>query len=417
MDPQTAAALSEPSAWALLQSLPEYDEGSALVLGTRLRADGHDPTLVAALLTQSRLRARGRVKFGDRVDRMLLTPDGVEQATRWQLAQRHAARFAAAGVETVWDLGCGLGGDALALSAAGLAVEAVDADPGTAALAAVNLRDAAATRVRCARLEDLDLRAEAGAPGTRTAAWLDPARRTPGQTDHRGRTRRTFSLDSLSPTWEQVQGVAAELGTVGAKLSPGFPHDAVPAGAEAQWSSFGGEALECVVWWGDLTRHPGRTAQVHTGPADSGQWLEVRDEDGDDWAGPVPTATSPDELGEWLYEPDRAVLQAGLTGVLTRLVGGTETAQGAGYVTGPREIEVPWARRFRVLSVHPLSTKPLRRWAREADVGRLTIKKRGVPIDPDRLRRDLRLTGTREAVVVLTPLAGRPVLLEVEPAG
>src|SRR5699024_591881 len=64
----------------------------------------------------------------------------------------------------------------------------------------------------------------------------------------------------------------------------------------------------------------------------------------------------------------------------------------------------------------PAAIKGLRRWARESDVGRLTIKKRGVPLDPDRLRRDLRLRGSREVVVVLTPLAGRPVLLEVEPA-
>src|SRR5690606_11957058 len=129
VDPQTVACLSAPRAWSLLQSLPEYDEDSALALGTRLRAEGYEPALVAALLTQSRLRAKSRTKFGDRVDEMLLTPDGVEQATRWQLAARHAQRFAAAGVEVVWDLGCGLGGDALALADAGLSVELVDADP------------------------------------------------------------------------------------------------------------------------------------------------------------------------------------------------------------------------------------------------------------------------------------------------
>lgn len=407
MDPQTAAALTEPETWALLQALPEYDEGSALALGTRLRTAGHDAALVAALLTQSRLRLRGRVKFGDRVDQMLLTRDGVEQSTRWQLAARHAERFASAGVETVWDLGCGLGGDALALADAGLRVEAVEADPGTAAVAAHNLRDVPGTRVRRALVEDTDL-----PHGRGVGAWLDPARRLPGRTDGRGRTVRTFSLDHLSPTWDQVQEVAARLGAVGAKLAPSFPRAAVPAAAEAQWASFGGEALECVLWWGDLVRNAGRTAQVHTGASDGGQWHEVHDDGG----GPARVATSADDLGEWLHEPDRAVLQAGLTGVLARLADGTETAPGAGYVTGPLQVDAPWARSFRMLSVHALAVKPLRRWARERDLGTLTIKKRGVPIDPDRLRRDLRLRGTQEAVVVLTPVAGRPMLLEVEPA-
>lgn len=406
MDPQTVAALRTPAAWAVLQALPEYAEGSALSLSSRLREDGHDPDLVAALLTQSRLRVRGRVKFGDRVDQMLLTPDGVEQATRWQLAARHADRFAAAGLDTVWDLGCGLGGDALALSDAGLRVELVDADPGTAAIAAVNVRDVATAQVRTAAVEDLDLTARQG-----TGAWLDPARRLPGRTDARGRTTRTFSLDQLSPSWEQVQQVATRLGQVGAKLAPSFPHDAVPVGAEAQWASFGGEALECALWWGDLVHHEGRTAQVHTGSARDGQWVEVRDDGG----GPAETADGADDLGEWLYEPDRAVLQAGLTGVLARAVGGLETARGAGYVTAQQQADLPWARRFRLVTVHPLATKPLRRWARERDLGGLTIKKRGVPIDADRLRRDLRLGGTRQAVVVLTQLGGRPMLLEVEP--
>lgn len=406
MDPQTVAALSSPTARALLHALPEYAEGSALSLSTRLRDDGHDPALVAALLTQSRLRVRGRVKFGDRVDQMLLTPDGVEQATRWQLAARHADRFAAAGLDTVWDLGCGLGGDALALADAGLRVELVDADPGTAAIAEVNLRDVATARVRTAAVEDLDLTAQPG-----TGAWLDPARRLPGRTDARGRTTRTFSLDQLSPSWEQVQQVATRLGQVGVKLAPSFPHDGVPIDAEAQWASFGGEALECTLWWGDLVHHTGRTAQVHTRSAGGGRWLEVCD----DGAGPPGHAGGPDDLGQWLYEPDRAVLQAGLTGVLARAVGGVETARGAGYVTAQRRTDLAWARRFELLSVHPLATKPLRRWARERDLGALTIKKRGVPIDADRLRRDLRLRGTQEAVVVLTQLGGRAMLLEVEP--
>ena len=409
MDAHSAVALSDPVAWELLRSLPPYAEESALALATRLRREGHDPDLVAAVLTQSRLRVRGRVKFGDHVDRMLLTADGVEQATRWQVAARHAERFARSGVVTVWDLGCGLGGDAVALSAAGLRVEAGEADPATAALASVNLRGLPHARVRQARIEDVDLLAPPHGP---VGAWLDPARRRPGRTDQHGRTRRTASLDQMSPSWQQVRQIARQLGQVGAKLAPSFPHQEIPAGAEAQWTSFGGEALECVLWWGDLVQQPGRSAQIHSGPPEAGDWLVVRDDGG----GPAPQADGVDSLGGWLYEPDRAALQAGLVGVLARLVDGAETAPGAGYVTSDSEASIPWARRFRVLSCHPLATKGLRRWAREQDIGALTIKKRQVPIDPDRLRRDLRLGGSREAVVVLTPLAGRPALLEVLPA-
>ncbi len=408
MDPQTADRLSDPAVQALLASLPEYQAEAALPVATRLRAAGHDPELVAAVLTQSRLRSRARAKFGDQAAQMLLTPDGVEQATRWQLAQRHAARFAECDLDLVWDLGCGLGGDARQLGANGQPVEAVDADPATATLAAVNLHDLPAVHVRCARIEEVDLQACRG----RCGAWLDPARRSSHRTTAQGRPVRTIALEELSPTWQQVREIAAQVRHVGVKLAPSFPHEEIPPGTEAQWASFDGQALECTLWWGDLVHRPGRSAQVHRVGQGGGQWLEVQDDGG----GPAATATGPQDIGPWLYEPDRAVLQAGLTGVLARRVAGTETAPGAGYVTAAEAHEVPWARRFRVRSQHPLAIKPLRRWARECDVGRLTIKKRGVPVDPDRLRRDLRLRGSREVVVVLTPLAGRPVLLEVEPA-
>ena len=97
-------------------------------------------TAVAAALTQARLRARAAAKLGPRSGELLLTADGLEQATRPRLAALHARRFVDAGVREVWDLGCGLGLDAAAFADAGLRVLAVDADEATAALAAENLR-------------------------------------------------------------------------------------------------------------------------------------------------------------------------------------------------------------------------------------------------------------------------------------
>src|SRR5690606_5063039 len=64
---------------------------------------------------------------------------GLEQATRLGVAARHAGRMRRAGISRVADLGCGIGGDALAFAGAGLGVMAVDADEVTAAIAAYNL--------------------------------------------------------------------------------------------------------------------------------------------------------------------------------------------------------------------------------------------------------------------------------------
>ena len=96
-------------------------------------------------------------------------------------------------------------------------------------------------------------------------AWLDPARRVDGRADVRGRARRVFSLDPISPTWREVLAFAAQVPATGAKLSPAFPHAARPAGAEAQWTSWHGDVLECAVWWGPLVATRGRTAAVCAG--------------------------------------------------------------------------------------------------------------------------------------------------------
>ncbi|TQL50204.1 THUMP-like domain-containing protein [Ornithinicoccus hortensis] len=407
MGPDLVRRLSSGEGWGLLQALPPYDEQQVIALGDRLRGEGFDPELVAAALTQSRLRARGRDKFGDRVDAMLLTPDGVEQATRSEIAARHAARFVGAGVTRVWDLGCGIGADAMGAAAAGLTVSAVDSDPATVAVAEVNLRGWPSARVRQATVEEVLPELPHGPDAVGCGAWLDPARRVPGATDAGGRTRRIFRLEEISPSWDTVREVASRVPAAGAKLSPAFPHARVPEGAEAQWTSYRGEALECTVWWGDAVRVPGRTAAVHT---DDG-WVEIHDAG----TGPAPTLATAEDIGGWLYEPDRAVLQAGLVGTLAAAVQGSELDGGVGYVGADQVTDLPWARRWRVLEVLPLHPKRLRSWARDHDLGRLTIKKRGVRLDADELRRQLRLKGSAEAVVVVTRIVGRPVVLHVQP--
>ena len=411
MDLATLGRLVSGEGWGLLQSLPPYDEASAMALGSRLRAAGFDADLVAAALTQSRLRARAVGKFGDFAGGMIFTPDGLEQATRLEVAAQHAQRFRAAGVRHVLDLGCGIGADAMALAGLDLQVTAVDADELTAAIAGVNLRHWPGATTTVGRVEDRHLPTGEGA--RHAGAWLDPARRTPGVADARGRTRRVFSLQAISPSWSTVQGIARDLPATGAKLSPSFPHAALPPGVEAQWTSYAGEVLECALWWGPLAQRAGRSAMVLRGVGAPGQRAVVTEAD---TSGPAPTANSLSGVGPWLYEPDRAVIRAGLTGALTAATDGVELSAGVGYVASDRWVDLPWARRYSVTEAMPLNVKALRAWLRDRGVGRLTIKKRGVSLDADALRRQLRLAGDSELTVVLTRVAHQQVCCVVRPA-
>ncbi len=395
MEVAAALALTSAEGRALLAALPPYSESATAELDRQLREAGYPASLVSAALTQSRLRTRARTKLGEFADGMLFTPDGLEQATRLELAARHAQRFRAAGIRHVLDLGCGLGVDAMALASLDLSVQAWEADPATALLAQYNLRHFPDVLVRTGLAQDAPMTSA----GIATGAWLDPARRQAGHADITGRTRRVFALNELSPPWSFVQEVAQHVPATGAKLSPAFPRNAIPPGAQAQWTSFQGEVLECVLWWGPLASTVGPTATVIR--ADQEVTLTSADSPG---LGPVATALP--AAGTWIYEPEGAVIQAGLVGALIAAVDGLELSTGVGYVGSSVALDLGYARRYRVLEAMPLRPKVVRAWLRERGIGRLTIKKRGISVDTDQLRRSLRLDAGGELATAIVTRAG-----------
>ncbi len=392
--------LLTPEGWALLESLPPYDERHAMPLGERLRAEGHDPQVVAAALTQSRLRAKAYDKLGPFADAMLFTPDGLEQATRLSVAAHHARRFVGAGVARVADLGCGLGSDAMAFAGLDRAVLAIDADELTAAFATVNLRHWPDAEVRCHDVTALDLEGmlEAG-----DGIWLDPARRTARRG---GGSRRTFDPEACSPPYSFVLDVASRFPATGAKLAPGIAHRLLPDGAEGQWVSVGGDVVECALWCGPLARQGiGRSALVLDG---AGGMHEVLD----DGSGVRPAVGS---VGTFLHEPDGAVVRAGLVGAVARQLDARLVDPTIAYLTTDQPVSSALVHSYAVEDVMPFHLKALRAALRDRGIGTLTIKKRGSAVDPVQLRRQLRLSGDAEGTIALTRVAGRPHVLVLRP--
>ena len=391
MDLEGIATLLTPEGWALLEALPPYQEDVALALGERLRADGRDPAMVAAAMTQSRLRAAATAKFGPFAAGMLFTPRGLEQATRLSVGTRHAQRFRAAGILRVADLGCGIGADSMALATLDRELVAVDADEVTAAVATVNLRHWPEVVVRHEDATGTDL---AGVQG----AFLDPSRRTSSG-------KRLLDPREGSPPFSFVLELARRLPAVGMKTAPGIPHHLVPAGTEAQWVSVGGEVVEAGLWFGVLARDGvRRSALVLDG---DGGGVEVTDEG-------LPEAEVGD-VGAFLYEPDGAVIRSGLVGQVTAAVHGRLVDRTIAYVTSDRRLSTPLATGYAVDEVFGFQLKSLRTWVRDRRIGRLTIKKRGTAVEPDQLRRQLRPEGENEATIVLTRVAGRQSVLAVRP--
>lgn len=381
MDRAELDALLTPEGLRLVDGASAIDSTDAAASAvSRLRAAGHSPQLVSAVVGQARLRTRARQKFGAFADRMLFTRAGLEQATRLEVGARHAGRFRDAGVTRVADLGCGIGGDALALAGIGLDVLAVDADEITAALAAYNLAPFGdSVSVRSGRAEDVDLTGI-------DAVWLDPARRTAGH----GETTRVGAGD-WSPPLDWVFGLSARL-PAGIKLGPAFDRSLIPDDAEAQWISVDGSTIELVVWTGILAR-PGvrRAALVIRG----GQAAEL-----------VASGDAPDApvrgLGAYLHEPEGAVIRARLIGEVARTIGAGMLDQRIAYLTSDAPASSPFVQTFRVREQLPNDIKALGRALRDRGIGTLEIKKRGVDIDPAVLRTKLKPSGAESATLFVT---------------
>ncbi|HEX2893252.1 MAG TPA: class I SAM-dependent methyltransferase [Marmoricola sp.] len=367
-----------------------------LEAAAELRRDAA-PEHVAAALTQARLRRRAETKFGDLAGRMYFTPDGLEQATRFTVAQHRAARLQAAETESVVDLGCGIGGDLIAFAGAGITSAGVDLDPlrvevSRANLAALDLGGA----VMVADATTLDVTPF-------SVAFADPARRSA-----RG---RTFSVDDWTPPWSFVETLLRRDSCV--KVAPGLPHGLVPEDVEAEWVSDQGEVKEAALWSGRLATTRRRATVIPSaGAGHPARGLAtLTDED-------LPTepvgivAPTP---GRFLYEPDGAVIRAGLVQAVAAGVGGGLVDEHLAYVVAEAAFRTPFARSYRIVEELPHREKALRAALRDRGVGRLTIKKRGVTVVPDELRKRLALAGEHEATIVLTRAAGHGVCLLVEP--
>ena len=374
----------------LLDSLAPFDPSANVVsVVNALRKKGHSPALVAAVLSQFRLRARAVAKFGPFAQRMLFTDAGLEQATRLRVAALHAGRFASAGLRRVADLGSGIGADALALAALELEVTAVELDEVTAAIAAYNLAPWPNATVVHADATSVDLRAS-------DAVFLDPARRTSGHSN----TTRLTNPANYSPNLNFAFDLGKRMPT-GIKLGPGIDRELIPPLAEAQWVSVNREVVELGLWFGPLAR-PGirRSALVIS---ENGSAELSADADSPD----VDTAP----LGEYLYEPDGAVIRARLIGQLARTLDASMVSDAIAYLSADRAIQTPFATCFRITDVFALNERVLAKELAAREIGTLEIKKRGVDIDPAVLRKKLALRGPESATLFITRVAGRHTAL------
>jgi hypothetical protein len=332
--------------------------------------------------------------FGSDADVLFLTADTLEQAGRPELAARRAARLLAGGLDSAADLGCAAGTDTVALARAGARVLAVDRDPVARELTAANAEALGLGNevwVVAGDVVELVEAARGGEVAGCAAAVLDPARRAGG--------RRQLDPDRWSPPWSTVGTLLDRVPASVVKVAPGLDHARVPDGVEAEWVSVGGSIVEALLWG------RGRSTAWRRATVVRGDVVAELTADAD----PGPADVAP--VRGWLHEPDPAVIRSGLVSLVAADLGATLVDPTIAYLTSDAAADSPWVSSYRVDEVLPFNLKKLKALLRARGVGRVVVKKRGSPIEPETLSRQLRGPGDGTAVVVVTRVAGRPTAL------
>lgn len=357
-----------------------------LAVASRLRRELNTKQTHAVLET-TLLRQRAGAKFS-RAAEMYFTRTALEQASPEPVSHYRAGRMAQAGFSSIADLGCGIGGDALALAAQHFVV-GVDANLRRLVMARENVRVYGRSNRFHPLLADLmDL------PALHVDAFFaDPSRR-----DERG--RRAFAPDDYAPPLSVLLARWLPRVPHGAvKVSPGIDYAHIPLEAELEFVSLHGEVKEGILWFGALCDGAQRRATLLPG----GDTICDRDRR------EAPVAVS--QPSDFLYEPDGAVIRAHLVEALAQQLGARKIDDDIAYLTADVAVDTPFARCFVIEEVMPFHLKRLRARLRAMSVGQVTVKKRGSPLSPQELQHRLDLRGDRRVILFLTHVQGKPFVL------
>ena len=369
--------------WAL-ESAMAFEPREKDFLGDfKMLSKRFERELARTALSVAILRLEAEKKF-PRARQMFFTREALEQASSWQIASYRAARYHEH--DRVIDLGCSVGCDTLALAQV-VATTGVDIDPLRLVMAQSNSRALGipADFIQ-ADLHHLPLPDHAP---TGTALFFDPARRA----DH----QRAFSVQDYSPPLGIIHDWLPQYPALGVKISPGVQlNELEEYDCEVEFISLKGELKEAVLWFGPF-KSAERRATLLPGPHTL--TAEV-----------LPTLPL-SEPQAYIYEPDPAILRAGLVTAVGAQLDAAQLDPEIAYLTGEKLMDTPYARAWQVEEWLPFQLKHLRAALRERNIGRVTVKKRGSPIVPEELIQDLRLEGQEERVLFLTQMQGKPIVV------
>lgn len=345
--------------------------------------------LAQAVLETAILRDEARKKF-PHAKRMYFTREALEQASPHLVSAYRAERFR--GFDQLLDLGCSIGSDTLNMASMAHTT-GFDSDDLRLAMAQANSgslgRAGSIDFILCNLRESLPI-----APSEKFGLFFDPARRSG--------SRRVYSVKYYDPPLEIISTRLGSFPALGVKISPGVDKTEIADfGAELEFVSLGGELKEALLWFGPL-KSAERRATILPG---------AHSLTGEERMGKLALS----EPLRYIYEPDPAIIRAGLVADLGEQIGAMQLDPDIAYLTADDEYNNPFSRSWEIEDWMPFNLKRLRDYLRARNVGEVTVKKRGSPLHPGELIHRLRIKGDEQRVLFLTHLDGSPITISCFP--
>jgi hypothetical protein len=343
-----------------------------------------EPNEAAAIMEQVRSQSRAANRF-DHASAMLFTDVGFQQSTHKTVAAHRARRFR--GCALVADMGCGIGSDTIALAQVADHILALDRDAVNIVFARHN--SSVYGLAGCTTFVQADV---LRAPLMSLPAWFffDPGRRT--ETG-----RRVFRPEDYEPSLSLLWELYGSADGLAIKVGPGINYQTLPWVDEVEVISLNGQVKEATLWCKNLA-----TAGVRRRATLLPSGITLTDTGcSGECAVQAP--------GRYIFEPDPAVIRAGLVRNVGANLGLWQIDRRIAYLSGDSLCASLLVQAFEIEECLPFGVKTIRKILLERDVGVLEMKKRGIGVNPDDLRRQLKVRGIKSRTLVLTRVGDRPV--------
>lgn len=341
----------------------------------------------SALVETAILRNRGKEKFSS-AHLMYFLSEALEQASGEVIARHRAKRFA--DYRKIADLTCGIGGDLLSLAEISPHIMAVDKDRVRMEMARANSKALGLSEKIEFFCEDLRR------PWHVDAAFADPSRRKGG--------KRVFNLSDIEPSIGELMELRATVPDLCVKILPGVDYEAIPPDCEVEFISHKRICKEAVLWFGNLRKNVSHKYGFNRSVTILPEHIHIEEEAVE----PVPVK----EPLSYIYEPDPAIIRGHMVEWLAWKLNAMKMDHSIAYLTGEKPVKTPLARVWKIDEVFPFSIKEINRRLKYLKIGEIVIKKRGTAVEPDVLRKRLKLTeGGVKTTLFLTCLSGKQMAL------